>query len=200
MSGTKYHYTIEGKVSLILDSGGLIPTGSALAPREKQVLWFSGNKLYEPTCIKPIIKAGQIEYPNWQTYQSLFKLFRFKLISKRHLSGWQSTCKQAKTPAKIRRKMEQAGRAQKGKPEQWFGTLDAVPLAELQVQVWRDQKWVDADLAGIDKPRPLPDHQQFVNFTDASKQATATPTHPPRRQAHTPTTHRVLNRARSKHA
>jgi hypothetical protein len=161
-----YHYTIEHKAREILDSGYLKPTGTPATPREKPVLWFSTNTLYEVTAIKPLMIGGQIQYPTWEEYRSMFKLYRFGLMQDAiYLAPWRTICKNAKTPSKLRKSMERVGQAQGGRTSQWFGTLDRVNTLETVMEV------MDAD--GIwrwardgDAPQPLPDNMVSGNFDE----------------------------------
>ena len=159
-----YHYTLEHKAHDILADGFLKPTGEPATPREKPVLWFSTSTLYEVTAIKPLMINGKFQYPTWEEYKSMFKLYRFALTSERYLKPWRTINKEAKTPSKLRKQMEIVGRAQGGKPSQWFGTLDKVQTDELIMQVFDGDVWRWAKEE--DAPQPLPDNMLSGNYTE----------------------------------
>jgi hypothetical protein len=158
-----YHYTNEYKAAGIIEDQLLKTSGGG--GREKKILWFSTHPIYEPTAIKPIMLGGEMQFHTWAEYQKLFKLYRFQLVSDRYLSPWGTTNKNAKTPSKLRKKMELVGKMQGGKPSQWFGTLDNVPRIELLMQVFDGDVWKSC--GPDDYPKKAPDHILQMNYPDA---------------------------------
>jgi len=161
-----FHYTIEGKAHLIMKSGALIPTGGN--EREKPMLWFSLNRKYEPTAIKPLtMVGGKIHHPTFDEYAELFRLWRFRLSFGGYLMSWERACKFARTPNKVRRGMEKVGKAQGGNPRHWFALAEPVELSRVTAEIYVAGEWVEWKPEVHGQPEEW--RGQFQKYEDAIK-------------------------------
>jgi len=139
-----WHYTVWAYLPEIVKWGELFPSNAG-APGEKPALWFSAHQCWEPTATKAAIsRAGKLIHLSLDEQLQHGGGIRFGLRrDDTRLLDWRAACKAIGTPARMRTALERTGRKQGGNPAHWFATTAAIPLSQLQLQVWRDG-WNDA--------------------------------------------------------
>ncbi len=133
-----WHYTTGEKFAAIVLTGYLMPSGLFVKPPERPVLWFSLNQQFEPTARKAVIEGGAYRVLSVEeTGRHCGGLVRFGLSPRKLLTG-----DKLRTRARIARTLWaglcRIGIQQKADPAHWLGTIDAVPLEQLTVDVMND--------------------------------------------------------------
>lgn len=117
-----WHYTAGHKLPLIREAGALRPNGAKIAARERPVLWFSAEPVYEPTAIKLVQMPGcaQPRRPSMGELHEMFGVFRFAVDREDpRLLTWQAAHRLARiSPAGIAN-MLRAGVEIGAKPTNW---------------------------------------------------------------------------------
>lgn len=144
-----WHYTAGHKLPLIREACALRPNGAKVAPRERPVLWFSAEAVYEPTAIKLVQMPGQakLRRPSVAEMHELVGVFRFAIDrADPRLAAWPAVHRRARiSPAGVAN-MIRAGVEIGAKPMNWFGSFEDVPLADLRFEAWTGQRWVAAQI------------------------------------------------------
>lgn len=131
-----WHYTTGERFQLIVASGLLVPAAAGVVPPERPVVWFSLAQDFEPTALK-----GAVE-PNGKrrtmTLQEMREhgagLVRFGLAPHALLTG-DALRRQARINRATWAALRAAGRRVGADPGFWFGSLEALALADLVVDV-----------------------------------------------------------------
>ena len=129
---------------MIIESKVLRPADCDISPRENPIVWFSANQFWELTANKGIIDGG---IRRTATMEEMARygagLFRFG-ISEERLIRWPRIGELANIEANMRGVLMKAGRVLGANPVEWFGTLEEIPLDELQIETMLpDGRWVD---------------------------------------------------------
>lgn len=130
-----WHYTTGLHARLIIGSGLLLPTAVFIRSWERPVCWFSSNQYWEQTANKGFCdKCGVVRTLSMEeTFTKGLGLFRFGLPEERGVR-WPEIGKKANIKADMRRALMEVGREVGANPTEWYGTLSAIPLAELEAQ------------------------------------------------------------------
>lgn len=145
-----FHYTVGTALAQIAASGHLQPSAVAVKLRERPVLWFSSNPKFEPTAIKMFLWEGSTE-PVLPTFAELAEgigVYRFALpAGDPRLVPWQRLPLVARiAPADVR-KMMATGLRVGARPADWSGSLVAIPVGEVTLEVWTGGAWEPASMA-----------------------------------------------------
>lgn len=144
-----WHYTAGHKLPLIREAGALRPNGAKIAPRERPVLWFSAEPVYEPTAIKLVQMLGcaQPRRPNMGELHEMIGVFRFAIgRDDLRIHPWQTVHRLARiSPAGVA-SMLRAGVEIGARPTNWFGILKEVALGDLKFEAWTGESWIPAQL------------------------------------------------------
>jgi hypothetical protein len=146
---TLHHYTYGHKLLAIQATGALIPTGASIPPWEKRALWFSSNPHFEQTALKPMLVEGRAVRLPFQKLAELVGVHRFSLHDSTGFAQWPAARKLLGIRMADADKMESVGRRLGALPGQWWASVDPVPLDRLELQVWRDGCWQQADLSSV---------------------------------------------------
>lgn len=141
---TLYHYTVGSKLEQIEKARRLEPRGYGMAAsrREKPVLWWSANPLWEPTANKVVSRDGKNFYrPALRELQEMVGVYRYALDCRKpdglnatgiKLIPWSRIPLIAKIDPVDIASMLRSAQTLGSTPTHWWGTLDPVPLS-LQV-------------------------------------------------------------------
>lgn len=142
---TFWHYAPWAYLPKMVKDGFLEPRNAG-APTELPLLWFSRNQRWEPTATKLIRDPhGQLVKITFLQQAELFGCTRFGIAATdERLVGWEETCSTRGLSSRHKASLEAAGRALGAKPQDWFATTAAVPLRELDFQVWVG-RWLPAE-------------------------------------------------------
>lgn len=169
---TLYHYTIGPKLRLIGDARRLEPRGYGMAAsaREKPVLWWSENPLWEPSANKVMSLDGKSFFrPTLKELQENVGVYRFALDCRKpdglHAVGiklipWARIPLIAKIDPGDVARMLRGGMNVGATPTHWWGTLEPVPLS-LQVSGALRLERLDAAAPG------QPTSWSAITFADA---------------------------------
>ena len=143
MSQVAWHYTVISKIPDILSSGELRPTAVLATRGERPALWFSTHPVWEPTATKMLMRAdGQIYQPTPAELHEVAGLCRFALATyAKRLQPFQDLARQIRMPAAEVPRLIVSGLAQGARPIQWWGTMRAISLADLQLERWNGSCW-----------------------------------------------------------
>ena len=146
---TAWHYTTGEKANLIFKSGELQPTAAYIEEREKPILWFSINQEWEQTANKMVqLPNGAFRPLTMEETRKLGGgLFRFGMPA-HQLVAWPRLARLANMRSNISRLLEEAGLRAGADFREWFGSLDAVPIAGLHCQTMTESGWVDFTTGG----------------------------------------------------
>jgi len=149
MANEVFHYTYGHKLSSILASGGLMPTGVTLPSQERKALWYSARQDFEPTALKPVVHPGSgvpIQVP-FEELHELAGAYRFTADSTAlRLKGWPSCCRDLGIMPTDAAKMVAEGIRLGASPTDWFATTHWRSLSLHRFQAWNGNAWVDAVL------------------------------------------------------
>ncbi|MEX5748766.1 hypothetical protein [Massilia sp. X63] len=144
-----WHYTAGHKLPLIREAGTLRPNGAKIAPKERPVLWFSAEPVYEPTAIKLVQMPGNTRprRPSMAELHEMIGVFRFAIDrDDPRLLPWPAVHRLARiSPAGVAN-MLRAGVEIGAKPTNWFGAFEEIQLADLRFEAWTGEKWISASL------------------------------------------------------
>lgn len=119
-----------------------------MRPGEKSILWFSKNRDYEGSAIKPVIIP-----PNTELFIDLKFLvhhvgvYRFSLNITPEFHQWPELGTLANFPTKDFAALEETGRLVGATPSDWVGTFNTVQLEQLSFQYLHPKfGWVNADI------------------------------------------------------
>jgi hypothetical protein len=143
------HYTFGHKLSAILSTGALLPTGVTIPRHERKSLWYSANLRFEPTALKPLKMPWEIE-PRRATMEELHEvvgLYRFvadtDVLRVKH---WPQACREIGIALQDARRLVEVGRQLGANPEDWWATVHPKPLALHTFERWTGDRWEPADL------------------------------------------------------
>lgn len=144
-----HHYTVGSRLGAILASGELRPSSVDLEAGERPVLWFSSNRNWEETATKLLFnpKAREVYRPTLQELHGLLGLFRFTLPEDDdRLLRWPAIHRAALMSDTMVRTLVRNGRMAGARPEEWSGSLQAIPLRDLTFEVLAPQHggWLPA--------------------------------------------------------
>lgn len=137
-----WHYTIGIRLISIVNTGALLTTDVLVQPDEHPVLWFSLNPTWEPTANKAMItKEGDfVTLTKDETRQTGGALVRFG-YPRSLLLPWNELRRQANIGRKKAKGLEASGYSQGALPAHWMGSLDAIFLDDLIIEVWDGERW-----------------------------------------------------------
>lgn len=140
-----WHYTTGTNALEIIRSGVLKPATAHILPGETPILWFSANKVWEPTASKAVFDGETvIHLSRDQTRALCGGLFRFSAPAGIVLPRWPDIGQQANMRPAIIRALTKTGRAQGANPSHWGGLFKGVPISGLQFQCFsKENEWVD---------------------------------------------------------
>ena len=123
-----WHYTTEEKLNPIYADGCLKPSAIGIGPKERPVLWFSSNPIWEPTANKALGIAGVgLARPMTNGEMAAhFRLIRFGLDHTLTLP-WNLIRKAANIAHTEQRRLIKRAKKVNAFPSQWFGIL-GLPL------------------------------------------------------------------------
>ncbi|MBI5277358.1 MAG: hypothetical protein HY854_12950 [Burkholderiales bacterium] len=132
-----FHYAPGIYLPKILSSGHLRPSNAG-APHERPVLWFSSNPVWENTANKLFRNAdGSVHRMSFCEQRESFGCVRFRLPGDdERLLSFRAAMARANARRHDVRTLEVIGMLQGATPGQWFGTLDAVDLADVEVEAF----------------------------------------------------------------
>lgn len=151
-----FHYTTGNKLALIARSNSLTPTNVMVAPKEKAILWFSANPVYEPTAVKLVMTSEtQARRPSVEELHEIIGIFRFGIPAKdARLIPFNKLALLAHIPKRDVTQMIASGMRIGATPVHWTGSFSSIPLSELEFEAWNGERWVAGQLQdAIDRIR-----------------------------------------------
>lgn len=134
LSPKVWHYTTLSALQPILESGELRP-GNHGGIYAVPLLWFSANQEWEP------MAASLFQRP-----RASVPALRFGMgLDDPRLHNWRDTLHIAKRNRQQRRQAEAIAVKNGSSPTDWYTTLCAVPLDQLDYQTWWGGQWLPAE-------------------------------------------------------
>ena len=115
-----------------------------------------------------------MHYMDFAEYANTFALWRFVLRTNGYLMGWDSACKFARTPNKIKRVMQKVGKKQGANPAHWFALSTPVSVADVTPEIYQPKNgaWVQWHKELHNMPAELAEGQRFERYSDVVKTGT----------------------------
>lgn len=138
-----WHYTTGQNFIKIVNSGFLKPIDIDVRPPEKPILWFSLNQKWELTANKAVMESHGIRRLSMEeTFRLGGGLVRFGIELNKLYLGVELK-KRSRMSTTIWNALCKEGLKQKAKPSEWCGTLNAIPVDDLVVEVMSDDyAWI----------------------------------------------------------
>ena len=142
-----YHYTCGHKLEPI-ETDGFIAT-SPKAPKypERPVAWLSSNAQYEMTALKLAYVNGESRLLTLEEMRAQVGVFRYVFSDTLDVLPWSLLKTRSKMKPKYVKRLIERGKSCSANPEEWFGTLEPIPLSEaLRLEMLIDGgAWVEVD-------------------------------------------------------
>lgn len=136
-----WHYTTGEKFIKIVESGILLPASIGVEPPEKPVLWFSKHHFFEPTARKAWLEGGKLRLLSvHELYERGGGLVRFGMQPEALLHG-NALRAAAMMSLKNWNGLERIARAQGSTNKNWWGSIQAMPISSMVIDVMNDD-WV----------------------------------------------------------
>jgi len=121
-----------------MEDAQLKPTSAYIAEREKPILWFSMDQVWEPTACKATEELGVIKrLTKNETFQLGCGLVRFG-VDPHILIPWPKIGHMARMSKRIQKSLTREGIRQGANPCLWMGTLEPVVREKWAVvDVWK---------------------------------------------------------------
>lgn len=130
-----WHYTSGQCAIQILQAGIILPAYENVPRGERPAVWFSRNKFWEPTASKGILDSVT-RVRRFATMDEMERFaggcYRFGIQSSRLLC-WTALKVQTRMRPKTVRALERVAYEIGGNPHHWVGTMDAVPVHQVEV-------------------------------------------------------------------
>lgn len=119
-----------------------------MRPGEKQILWFSKNRDYEGSAIKPIIIPPNTEpFIDLKFLVNHVGVYRFSMLPTPEFYQWPELGTLANFPKSDFATLEATGRLVGATPSDWVGTFNTVQLTQLSFQYLHPKfGWVNAEM------------------------------------------------------
>ncbi len=157
-----WHYTKVEYLPMIENTGALLPKSEAEYARNTPIVkgvyissvplvWFSSDQLWEHATSQ--LNGTGYRSQNWQKIANEMKAIRYGIsVNDTRLINWDKTCELAGANREERRQRKllipQARKAGSN-PSLWFSSLVAIPLEDLDFEMWLDGCWKKVDRALI---------------------------------------------------
>lgn len=130
-----WHYTSGQCAMQILQSGVILPAYEYVPRSERPAVWFSLNKFWEPTASKGILDPVT-RVRRFATMDEMERFacgcYRFGMHPSRLLC-WTALKVQTRMRPKTVRVLERVAHEIGGDPRQWLGSMEAVPVPQIEV-------------------------------------------------------------------
>jgi hypothetical protein len=146
----RWHYTTGNRLPLILESAVIRPATTGVPAGEHPAAWFSTNRVWEETAIKPYLDyAGHLRLGTRET-TALYNggLVRIEVAPETAPHDWTAFKKLSGITSKAARSLEQAAAEAGASPHQWYVSFAPVPREKwLSIERWDGEAWVPVEQA-----------------------------------------------------
>jgi hypothetical protein len=138
-----YHYTsVSQHLQLILDSGELRPSNAGGSENEPALLWFSRNRIWEPTAGKAVLHHGKIKLLNMRQQHESYGCARFGIAGDDpRLMEWREACQYAGIGRDERRAMERSGKKRGGDSSDWLAVSSTISVFTPTCDIFNGTAW-----------------------------------------------------------
>lgn len=131
-----WHYTCGIKIQSIISDGLIKQATAHIEPGEKPVVWFSSNKLWEPTASKATMRNNRLyRLTRDETEREASGLFRISVSKETAPHNWDDYVNLSGASSQMISLMKKNGYNQGSRISQWFFSFDPVPRS----------KWISFD-------------------------------------------------------
>ena len=142
-----YHYTIEERVQIIIDSGQInLAKACVHGKKEKAVAWVSSNEKWESTSNKGYMDFfGNQKTLTFNEQSEHFGCGRI-VVKPIGFMTWAKLIHKAKMDKEMAYRMENTGKKVGAKPSEWFGSLHPIKKDKwISAEVFKNGKWIEVE-------------------------------------------------------
>lgn len=144
-----WHYTIKDRAMGIISMGEILPAIGGIPPNEKPAVWFSANKVWEPTANKIAVfyRTGPRNLTTREMFEYLGgELFRFGVsVDEEGILPFFLLKRAIRMSSKEARRLTKRAYAVKSSPIHWYGYVGSFPVEKTVIQRYNpiNKQWED---------------------------------------------------------
>lgn len=138
-----FHYTTEGRIDEIINSGEIkLATNSVFSKKEKAVAWVSTNLKWENTASKIISdRSGNLIHLTFEKQIEVLGCGRIE-VQEIGLMSWAKLKHEANMDFKAAQGFEKTGLLQGANSNEWYGSLTPIRKSRwIKAEVFKDGEW-----------------------------------------------------------
>jgi len=151
-----WHYTTGKKFESIVRDGLIMPAIAGVEQRERPIVWFSENQVWEETAnkLRRDREGRLIPLDKKQTHELGRGLVRIGVSEETAPHRWPALKRLGRISSKTAARLVRAAYRDGADPMQWRGTFDPVPRSLwVAVEVLENDEWVPVPVASNGEPK-----------------------------------------------